>query len=160
VHLGHRIIGLIGSSGNTRPSKARKEAVLAACREHRGVSAVVETGVPTARHGEAATEMLLSRKNPPTAIIATSGETLTGVLRSLRRHSIAIPRDMSLVTCDPLPLTEFLEPSLATIDRDHVQMGSTAAELILETVRGKRAEKVTLPVMFDPHESCGPARKS
>jgi LacI family transcriptional regulator len=160
VHLGHRTIGLIGSSGNTRPSKARKEAVLAACREHRGVTAVVETGVPTARHGEAATEMLLSRKTPPTAIIATSGETLTGVLRSLRRHSIEVPRDMSLVTCDPLPLTEFLEPSLATIDRDHVQMGSTAAELILETVRGKTAGKVTLPVIFDPHESCGPARKS
>jgi LacI family transcriptional regulator, galactose operon repressor len=157
VYLGHRNIGLIGSSGHTRPSKTRKDAVLAACREHRGVSAVVEAGIPTEGHGEAAAEMLLSRRSPPTAIIATSNETLIGVLRSLRRHAIEVPREMSLVTCDPLPLTEFLEPWPAAIDRDHVQMGSTAAELILETLRGKTSGKVTLPVMFDPNESCGPA---
>ena len=47
---------------------------------------------------------------------------------------------------------------LGTIDRDHVQMGRTAAELILETLRGKTTEKVTLPVTFDPNESCGPVR--
>jgi LacI family transcriptional regulator len=158
VYLGHKSIGLICSSGHTRPSKTRINSVVAACREHRGVSALVEAGSATPGHGEAATEMLLSRKNPPTAIIATSNHTLIGVLRSLRRHGIEVPQEMSLVTCDPLPLTEFLEPSLATIDRDHVQMGSTAAELILQTLRGMGTEKVTLPVMFDPNESCGPAR--
>ncbi len=158
VYLGHRNIGLICSDDHVRPSKTRRDSVLAACREHRGVSAVVEAGSSTAGHGEAATEMLLSRKRPPTAIIATSNGILIGVLRSLRRHEIDVPREMSLVTCDPLPLSEFLEPSLATIDRDHVQMGSTAAELILEILRGEASEKVTLPVMFDPNESCGPAR--
>ena len=160
VYLGHRTIGLICSGGNTRPSKVRREAVIAACRKHRGVSAAVEAGPATAGHGEAAAEMLLSRKNPPTAIIATSNQNLIGVLRSLRRHQIAVPQEMSLITCDPLPLTEFLEPWVAAIDRDHVQMGSTAAELILETLRGKSAAKVTLPVMFDPNESCGPAPKT
>ena len=158
VDLGHKTIGLIGNNAHTRPSKTRVESVLAACREHRGVSAVVETGSPTAGHGEAAAERLLSRRNAPTAIIATSNETLIGVLRSLRRHEVDVPREMSLLTCDPLPLTEFLQPSLATIDRDHVQMGSTAAELILETLRGRTAGKVTLPVIFDPSDSCGPAR--
>jgi LacI family transcriptional regulator len=158
VYLGHRLIGLICTGGNTRPSKTRIDAVVAACHEHRGVTAIVEAGSATAGHGEAAAEMLLSRKKPPTAIIATSNQSLIGVLRSLRRHQIVVPRDMSLVTCDPLPLTEFLEPWLAAIDRDHVQMGSTAAELILETLRGNTSEKVTLPVMFDPNESCGPAR--
>jgi LacI family transcriptional regulator len=102
--------------------------------------------------------MMLSRKNPPTAIIATSNQTLVGVLRSLRRHGIEVPREISLITCDPLPLSEFLEPSLATIDRDHVQMGRTAAELILDTLKGNTTEKVTLPVTFDPNESCAPAR--
>ena len=157
VYLGHKNIGLICTGGLVRPSKARIDEVLAACREHPGVSAIVEAGSSTAAHGEAAAEMLLSRRTPPTAIIATSNQTLIGVLQSLRRHQIDVPREMSLVTCDPLPLSEFLEPSLATIDRDHVQMGRTAAELILETLRGKATAKVTLPVTFDPHESCGPA---
>lgn len=158
VYLGHKSIGLICSGGPVRPSKVRMEAVLAACREHRGVSAAVEAGPSTAVHGEAATEMLLSRKTPPTVIIVTSDQALIGVLRSLRRHEIKVPREMSLITCDPLPLSEFLEPSLAAIDRDHVQMGRTAGELILETLKGKTTEKVTLPVTFDPNESCGPAR--
>jgi LacI family transcriptional regulator len=158
VYLGHKSIGLVCSAVHIRPSKIRRDAVLAACREHRGVSAYVEAGSSTAGHGEAATEMLLSRKIPPTAIIATSNQSLIGVLRSLRRHEIEVPREISLVACDPLPLSEFLEPSLATIDRDHVKMGSTAAELILETLRGGPTGKVTLPVTFDPNESCGPAR--
>jgi LacI family transcriptional regulator len=158
VHLGHRSIGLVCTGGHVRPSKTRIDAVLAACREHRGVSAIVEAGCSTAAHGEAATEMLLSRRIPPTAIIATTNETLIGVLKSLRRHDIDVPREMSLITCDPLPLSELLEPSLATIGRDPVQMGSAAAELILETLRGKIAGKVTLPVTFDPKESCGPAQ--
>jgi LacI family transcriptional regulator len=160
VYLGHRSIGLICSSGHIRPSKIRIDAVLAACRAHRGVSALVEAGSATAGHGEAATEMLLSRRSPPTAIIATSNQTLIGVLRSLRRHEIEVPREMSLITCDPLPLSEFLQPWVAAVDRDHVLMGRAAAELILETLRGKTAGKVTLPVMFDPNESCGPAAKS
>jgi LacI family transcriptional regulator len=157
VYLGHKNIGLICSDAHIRPSKIRREAVLAACREHRGVSAMVEAGSSTPGRGEAATEMLLLKRPPPTAIIATSNQLLLGVLRSLRRHEIDVPREMSLVTCDPLPLSEFIEPWLATIDRDHVQMGRTAAELILETLRGKTAEKVILPVTFDPNESCGPA---
>ncbi len=156
VYLGHKSIGLICTGGPVRPSKTRIDEVSAACREHR-VSVIVEAGSSTAAHGEAAAEMLLSRRTPPTAIIATSNQTLIGVLQSLRRHEIDVPREMSLVTCDPLPLSEFLEPSLATIDRDHVQMGRTAAELILETLRGKATAKVILPVTFDPNESCGPA---
>lgn len=157
VYLGHKRIGLICTDTHVRPSKARKEAVLAACRKHRGVSAIVEAGSSTAAHGEAAAEMLLSRKNSPTAIITTTDQILIGVLRSLRRHKIDVPREISLVTCDPLPLSEFLEPWLASIDRDHVLMGRAAAELILETLRGKTTGKVTLPVIFDPNESCGPA---
>jgi LacI family transcriptional regulator len=158
VYLGHRSIGLICNDAHIRPSKIRREAFLAACRKHRGVSALVEAGSSTAGRGEAAMEMLLSKKHPPTAIIATTNQILLGVLRSLRRHEIDVPRELSLVTCDPLPLSEFIQPWLATIDRDHVQMGRTAAELILETLRGKAAEKVMLPVTFDPNESCGPAR--
>jgi LacI family transcriptional regulator len=161
VYLGHKRIGFIGGSSNVRPYKARIDAVQAVCQEHRGVSAVVEAGSSTAGYGEAATEKLLSRSNPPTAIIAASNQNLIGVLRSFRRHGIEIPRDVSLVTCDAHPLTEFLKPALANIARDHILMGSTAAELLLETLRGTDRGTVTLPVTFNPNDSCGPppARK-
>jgi LacI family transcriptional regulator len=161
IYLGHKCIGFIGGNSNARPTRIRMETVLDACRAHSGVTAVVEVGASTSGHGEAATEKLLARKNPPTAIIAAANQNLIGVLRSLRRHKIEIPRDISLVTTDAHPLSEFLVPAIANISRDHTQMGSTAAQLILDTLQGKNVGKVTLPVTFDPKGSCGPpsARK-
>jgi LacI family transcriptional regulator len=156
IELGHRRIGLIAGGRTVLPTYARADALLAACAAHRGVRALVEYGTYSAEHGEATAEAFLSRRDPPTALIAGGNQILVGLLRAIRRRRLRVPRDISLVTCDRTPLAEFLEPALATIERDPRGLGHSAAQVLLEVLRGAAPRRVQLPVHFVPGRSCGP----
>lgn len=156
IKLGHRRIGLIAGGRTVLPTYARADALLAACDAHRGVRALIEYGTYSAEHGEATAEAFLSQRDPPTALIAGGNQLLVGVLRAIRRRRLRIPKDVSLVTCDRIPLAEFLEPALATIERDTRKLGHSAAQVLLEVLQGAAPRRVVLPVNFVPGQSCGP----
>lgn len=158
IGLGHRSIGLIAGSRNVRPSRARADALLAACRERRGVRGYVDEGSFSAAHGEAAAERFLDRSDPPTALLAGSNQILIGLLRVIRRRRLRVPRDLSLVTCDSLPMLEFIEPPLATITRDHREMGHVAAQMLLHRLDGGGSRQTLLTTTFEPNGSCGPPK--
>lgn len=160
IELGHRRIGLIAGGRTVLPTYARADALLAACSAHRGVRALVEYGTYSADHGEATAEAFLSQRDPPTALIAGGNQILAGVLRTIRRRRLRIPEDVSLITCDRTPLSEFLEPPLATIERDTRELGRRAAQLFLEVLQGAAPQRIALPVAFDPGQSCGPPRNT
>jgi LacI family transcriptional regulator len=155
LRLGHRCIGLVNGNPHVRPARERDRALRRACRRHPAVVAMVRSGSYTAAHGEAATASLLAAPDRPTAIIAGGNQILAGVLRALRRAGMAAPSDISVVTCDDVPLSEFIDPPIATIVRDPEEMGTVAAEILLEQLRGRSARNVILPVQFRPTASCG-----
>jgi len=160
IELGHRRIGLVVGARAILPTYARADAMIAACGAHRGVRALVKYGTYSAAHGEAAAEAFLSQDDPPTALIAGANQILAGVLRAIRRRRLCIPRDVSLITCDRTALAEFLEPPLATIERDTRELGRMSAQQLLEMLRGATPRSVVLPVSFAPGLSCGPPRES
>jgi LacI family transcriptional regulator len=94
--------------------------------------------------------------DPPTAIVAGSNQILVGVLRTLRGAGCRVPEDISVVTCDDVPLAEFLSPALATIERDHYSMGVIAASLLLELLSGAPARTQDVPTIFKSNASVGP----
>jgi len=157
--LGHRHIGFIGGSPRVRPSRERVAALQEACRLH-GITASAVCGSYTSEYGEAAAAELLdgAAAAPPTALIAGSNQILVGVLKTLRRRQLEVPRDISLVTCDDLPLSEFLFVELATIYRDIPKLGTTAAELLLAALHGEPPREIMLPVEFRPGASCARPR--
>ena len=157
IALGHRRIALVGGPPRVRPSRERATALRRICREAADTaSATVRAGAFTAEHGEKASAELLARPGRPTAIIAGSNQILIGVLRTLKRKGVSFPADVSLVTCDDIPLAEFLDPPLATISRDPVAMGRVGAELLLELLDGATPRRASLPATFRPAASCGP----
>ncbi|MDI6911721.1 LacI family DNA-binding transcriptional regulator [Nocardioides sp.] len=157
VGLGHRRIALVGGSPHVRPTRERVAAIEEAVARYPDVSCQVRSGAFTEGHGAAATRELLEGKLPPTAIIAGGNQILIGVLREIRGRALAIPRDLSLVTCDRIPLAEFLSPSLSTIYRDPVAMGRAAAELLLAQLAGQPAQVITLPATYERAGSCSPS---
>lgn len=156
LELGHRRIALVNGSVNVRPARERAAALRRACRRHEGVTVFIKSGDFGAGHGERATIELLRRPNPPTAIIAGGNQILVGVMRAVRDLHLRIPADLSLITCDDVPLTTFLQPSLATISRNPEEMGRAAARLLLDEMSGGEPERVLLPTGFRPTASCGP----
>ena len=154
IGLGHRRIALIAGAPHVRPTRERIAAAEAAAEANPGVLCQVRPGAYTQKHGADTTMELMASGRAPTAIIAGGNQILVGVLSALRDRHLRIPRDLSLVTCDEVPLAEFLSPPLATIRRDPRLMGATAAGLLLSRLGGAAPQKATLPTKFAAADSC------
>jgi LacI family transcriptional regulator, galactose operon repressor len=152
--LGHRRIALVNGPPNLRPARDRASTMRRVSRQL-GIACSVRSGGFNAEHGDEATLGLLSQSDPPTALVAGSNQLLVGVLRALHRMERQIPDDVSLVTCDAVPLAEFLVPPLATITRDHHAMGAIAASLLLELLSGARPRIERVPTTYNPTASVG-----
>jgi LacI family transcriptional regulator len=158
IDLGHRRIALITGSTAQLPGRERLEAMRVVVeRRPEPVEPVYRPGSFSAEHGEAAARDVLSCAGAPTAIIAGGNQLLIGVLRVLRERGLRVGRDVSLVTCDDVPLSELYEPPIATIDRDTVGLGRVAAELLLGRLVGGEGPSIeVLPTTFTPRGSCVP----
>lgn len=156
--LGHRRIGLVNGNPKVRPTRERARALRAASRSLPGVTTVVKSSTFSAEHGYRAATELLGQPDAdrPTALIAGSNQILVGVLGALRDLDVTFPDDVSLVTCDDVPLAEFITPPITTISRDSEAMGNLAAELLLEQLAGDDPRTVVLPTTFRATASCAP----
>jgi LacI family transcriptional regulator len=158
--LGHRRIALIGGSPDTLPGRDREHGLRLVASERPGaLDVIVLPGSFSPEHGEAAAVTLLDRAEPPTAIISGGNQILVGSLRVLEQRGLEVGQDISLVTCDDVPLSELHRPPIASISRDTVGLGRTAAELLLRRLRdGDEPEAVVLPTTFTPRASCAAPR--
>lgn len=156
VELGHKRIALVAGSPHVRPTRERINALEEAVEANPGVVAQVRSGAFTETHGTAATRELLDGRRQPTAIIAGGNQILVGVLGELAARKLRIPGDVSVVTCDDVPLAKFFTPTLAMISRDPYEMGVVAARLLLDRLGGGSPATVTLPTTFVAAGSCAP----
>ncbi len=155
VALGHDRIALVAGSPHVRPTRERINALEDVLENHLGVVGQVRSGAFTEAHGKAATRELLAGRRPPTAIIAGGNQILVGVLDELGARKVRVPADISLVTCDDVPLAKFFTPTLAMINRDPYEIGLAAAGLLLDRLSGHPPETVILPTTFVTAASCG-----
>ena len=158
LDLGHRRIALITGGLDLWPVRERI-AGMAEAVSARGVADETTSliGSLSAEHGERSTEQVLAMDPRPTAIVAGGNQVLAGCIRAFARHGIRVPDDMSLVTCDEVDLSELHAPPIAAVARDTLQLGRTAAELLLERLTGGEPRTILLPTTFVPRASCGPA---
>ncbi|MGP3987271.1 LacI family DNA-binding transcriptional regulator [Streptomyces sp. 3N207] len=154
TELGHRSIGLVNGPVGTRPPRERERGLRRRAAEQPGVTALARSGGFTREHGAKATYELLRSDEPPTALIAGSNQILVGVLSALAELPFEVPRDLSLVTCDEVPMAAFLQPRPATVRHDVAEMGRTGADLLLGALAGEGPRCVELPTFFDVAESC------
>ncbi|MBQ1407795.1 MAG: substrate-binding domain-containing protein, partial [Eubacterium sp.] len=52
----------------------------------------------------------------------------------LERHGMVIPKDMSVVGYDGIPLSQVLRPRLSTYRQGAEQMGTEAARILIEQI--------------------------
>jgi LacI family transcriptional regulator len=85
--------------------------------------------------GSRATEELLRRKKPFTAIMAFDDMTALGCLRTLTRQGIRVPEQCSVIGFDDVPPAAFSMPALTTVRQPMEAMGTTAVETVAEAIR-------------------------
>ena len=87
---------------------------------------------------EEAVNKLMTQKNKPDAIFATSDKLTTGCLKTLIRRGIGVPEDIALVGFSNTDIAELLNPSLTVVRQPAFEMGKQATELLLQLIESKR----------------------
>lgn len=157
LQAGHSRIGLVVGL-DVRPTRERIRGVEAAF-DSLGLARnlIVHRGRLSPEHGEQAIEELLSGENPPSAVILGGNQLLEGALRAVHRRKLTLGVDLSLVSCDDLPLCRLHHPPIATVMRDTALLGRRAAELLLAQLREPGAtDPELMPTWFEARASCGP----
>ena len=148
--LGHPRVACISGPPGLSPSSQRragwKQALEEAGVERR--ESDLARGDFTARGGYLAMQTLLKRRPRPPAIFACNDLMAIGALAAAREAGIAVPQQLSIVGFDDIELAAFSAPPLTTVAQPKRQIGTLAAELLLERVTASRHE--TRRVILDP----------
>ncbi|MDF7776557.1 LacI family DNA-binding transcriptional regulator [Sphingomonas sp. AOB5] len=140
IDLGHRRIGFIRGNPNQSSSAERYRGFVAAL-EHAGLDLKempVEQGYFTFRSGIVATERLLDRKDPPTAIFASNDDMAAAAVGVAHRRGLHVPQDLTIVGFDDTQLATTVWPELTTIRQPTAAMAETALNLLLASLRTQR----------------------
>ena len=73
----------------------------------------------------------------PTAVLAMSDALAIGALQASRHLRLRVPRDLSIVGYDDLPVGRFSDPPLTTVHQPVRRKGEEAARLLLEELGAK-----------------------
>ena len=160
INLGHRRIAYIGKTVRTRDGIERIAGYRAALdAAHLAIDPQLEcAGNFNEIDGYTATRALLALPEPATAIFAGNDRQAAGAYRALHEAGMTIPGDMSVIGFDNLPFTELLSPPLTTIHAPRLELGRTAAAMLLRLINGEQLEmpRVVLPTHFIERQSCRP----
>ena len=86
---------------------------------------------------------ILEAKRPPTAVFASSDYLAIGALRAIRQKGLSIPRDISIVGFDDMPLTDLFDPPLTAIRQPVELLGRTGFQRLFALMNGKRPAPIT-----------------
>jgi LacI family transcriptional regulator len=143
IQLGHRRIGFIGGDISYNSNNDRWQGYLKALKEA-GIEVeegLVKIGSARDTWGSIATDELLRRSEPPTAIFAASNAIIPGVMKWLLQHEVQIPEEMSLICFDDLDWFTFSNPPISAISISHERIAEAAVDLLLQRIEGPEVSK-------------------
>ncbi len=83
-------------------------------------------------------EKLIIEKNSIDAIFTISDFNAQFIIREADKHDIRIGKDFGLVGFDNLSFSSIIKPSLTTVDQPRYRIGTEAATLLIERIKGHR----------------------
>jgi LacI family transcriptional regulator len=153
IRAGHRRIGYINGEASMEASRHRLRGYRQAL-----ATADLPFDPDLLREGnwqpisgyEAARE-LMALKNPPTAIFCANDLMAVGAYEALHELGLRIPDEVAVMGYDDREIAQHLHPPLTTVLLPHFEMGSIAAEILLDATSGSasrpRQIKVECPIV-------------
>ena len=99
---------------------------------------------------ESAVKKLLSMKSKPDAIVTASDRLTTGVLSTLKKLKLKVPKDLAIVGFTNTNIPELFEPPLTTVCQPAFEMGQVATELLIKIIESKRPVTEFETVVLQP----------
>ncbi len=108
-----------------------------------------------AEEGYAAVNQALNKGIPFSAITCFNDLVAMGALKSLSENGLACPGDVEVVGYDNLYMSQFMQPSLTTVNVHKFRLGYTAMERLVQHINNPSAayERIMLPTRIVFRES-------
>ena len=148
IQLGHRRIAFIAGDADHPDANERLRGYRAAL-DAAGIGfdpALVVPGEYLELSGLRAVDRLLETNQRFTAIFAANDQMAVGAALGLKRHSLRVPEDVSIVGFDDLPTSQYAIPPLTSVHQPAYELGRLAASAMLQLLAGaKPAVEVPAP---------------
>jgi LacI family transcriptional regulator len=159
--LGHRRIGFIKGPADHRAAALRYGGFVDALREA-GIDGEpwTATGDFTFKSGVEAADALLHDGVKLTAIACANDDMAAGVMLSLHRAGLEIPRAISVAGFDDTPMSEIVWPPLTTVRQPIKDLSERAVQLLVHNQSNDGAHFEALPFLLVVRESTAPPREA
>jgi DNA-binding LacI/PurR family transcriptional regulator len=95
-------------------------------------------------------ELFADGRPRPTAIFAASDTIAIGLLQAAFQHGIRVPDQLSIVGFDDVDAATYLVPPLTTVSQRGNEMGSRAADLLLDMIEQHRPVDAVEDIVVTP----------
>lgn len=98
----------------------------------------------------------LSYADRPNAVFAANDQIAIALYRAAANMGLSIPDDLSVLGFDNLDVSAHLEPPLTTLAQPFLDIGQTAAKLLLRRISGENGfyQQISLPAELIIRSSC------
>ena len=138
IAMGHRKFAIVGGDRNVSDtSRLRYEGCLQSFRKH-GIEFDEDLDYQGVRFsyqdGYRATQQLIANNRTFTALFAEADVMAIGAIRALYNNGLRVPRDVSVMGFDGLPLGTFLVPQLSTVIQSAKPMAQRSVEILIDRI--------------------------
>jgi LacI family transcriptional regulator len=136
--LGHRHIAIIAAHAYSQPMLERIQGAKQAMRDA-GLEPINEVraneDLRQFELGYATARDLLEREPRPTAIFALNDVIAVGAIHAAGRLGLNVPKDVSVMGFDNIPLSAYIIPELSTVAQPIQMMSEIATQLLLRQMQ-------------------------
>ncbi len=148
--MGYRDVAMLGYDLLDSPA-----TVVALQREKGYLDAVKQAGLagriirlpPVATNREAALKDFLTTEDLPRAVFVWSDLDAVPLINAAKTFGIRVPEDLAIIGYDNSPMAALPLVGLTSVDQDAYKLGTTAAEVLLSRVDGR---KDAMHVLIEP----------
>lgn len=140
--LGHRDIGFIAGPETLYSARARRAAFKTALKGH-GLHVRAEwiaAGDMRVEGGRMAMEKLLACDPRPTAVLASNDLMAVGALQAAHAAHVAVPRSLSIIGFDDIPIAAMVHPPLSTIRHPRREVAARAFAALQLALKGAKED--------------------
>lgn len=152
ISMGHKEIGIIlGVKRNILSSTERFQGYYDALKDNNieFKKEYVMRGDSKTTGGYKACNILLKEHKNVTAIFCTNNLTTLGALEAVDEKKLKVPKDLSIIGFDELPLAGLLHPRLSLVAQKPEIIGKKAAEILYNRLNKKCKDKPFKTIRID-----------
>lgn len=145
---GRKVIGTITGDIVATAGKQRLDGFMQGYREHGKVASkkLVAQGDYSLDSGRIAMRHLLADNPELDAVFAANDLMAVGAIAAAEEAGKSVPEDIAIIGFDDSLVAQTSRPTLSSIKQDVVNLGETAANLLIGKLKGEAMESVILPV--------------